>query len=96
MEKKESSSLTRKVSSKSATRSPRQEVGSKATPTRLLRRAEVLHLTGLPNSTLYALMAKGRFPRPVKIGARSVAWTEESIVDWINSRPIAELRTEEA
>lgn len=69
---------------------------SKATPTRLLRRAEVLHLTGLPNSTLYAYMAKGRFPRPVKLGVRSVAWPEEAVLAWIASRPVAELRTEEA
>lgn len=83
MEKKESSSLTRKVSSKSAT-------------TRLIRRPELLRMTGLANSTLYAYMAQGRFPRPVKIGARSVAWPEEAILDWIVSRPTAELREEAA
>ncbi|MDO5675599.1 MAG: AlpA family transcriptional regulator [bacterium] len=65
-------------------------------PTRLLRRPEVLSRTGMANSTLYAAMAQGRFPKPVKIGARSVAWPEEAVVDWIANRPIAELRTEEA
>lgn len=90
MEKHESSTSTG-VSSR-----PTNPPPLKAAPTRLLRRPEVLSMTGLATSTMYAHMARGTFPKPRKIGARSVAWTEESIVDWINSRPIAELRTEEA
>lgn len=65
-------------------------------PTRLLRKPEVLHLTGLATSTLYSYMSAGRFPRPVKVGARSVAWPEEAVLDWIASRPVADIRTEEA
>lgn len=56
----------------------------------------MLSMTGLAISTMYSYMARGTFPKPVKIGARSVAWPEEAVVDWINSRPIAELREEEA
>lgn len=65
------------------------------TPTRLLRRPEVLNRTGMASSTLYAAMSRGGFPRPVKLGARSVAWPEAAVSDWIASRPAAELRTEE-
>ncbi|MDO5675823.1 MAG: AlpA family transcriptional regulator [bacterium] len=68
----------------------------KAAPTRLLRRPEVLRMTGLATSTMYSYMSQGTFPKPRKIGARSVAWPEEAVLDWIASRPVAELREEEA
>jgi predicted DNA-binding transcriptional regulator AlpA len=42
------------------------------TPERLLRLAEVLFLTGLPRSTLYYQIQKGRFPRPQKRGRISL------------------------
>ena len=65
-------------------------------PSRLLRKPEVLSRCGIACSTLYAFMAEGRFPKPRKIGPRSVAWLEKDVTDWIASRPVAELRTEEA
>lgn len=71
----------------------------KATPSiRLLRRNEVLHLTGIGAvSSLYALMERDEFPLPVKLvpGGRSVAWRSDEIQAWIDSRPKAELRQEE-
>ena len=70
----------------------------KATPTRLLRRAEVLNITGIgAASSLYALMERNEFPLPVKLvpGGRSVAWRSEEIQAGIGSRPKAELRQEE-
>jgi len=41
-------------------------------PDRWLRLREVLFLTGLPRSTLYYRIQKGRFPRPQKKGKFSV------------------------
>ena len=52
----------------------------------LLRKPIVMERTGLANSTLYYLIAKGDFPTPVKLGARSVAWKSSEIDEWINSR----------
>lgn len=43
-------------------------------------------MTGLSCSTIYDLMAKGQFPRPVRIGVRAVGWVESEIADWIASR----------
>ena len=63
---------------------------------RLVRKPEVLRRTGLASSTLYAHIAQGRFPKPVKIGARAVAWRSDEIQAWIDSRPVAELREEAA
>ena len=54
---------------------------------RILRLNEVKVLTGLSRSTIYAEIAKGKFPRQVKLtGARSVGWYESAIAQWIESR----------
>ena len=54
---------------------------------RMLRLPAVLQRTGQSRSALYALMAAGRFPRPLRIGARAVAWLEHEVEAWIKSRP---------
>jgi prophage regulatory protein len=45
-----------------------------------------MHLTQLSRSGIYAQMKEGSFPHQVKLGKRSVAWSEESISTWIKSR----------
>ena len=52
-----------------------------------LRRPEVENLTGLARSTIYDLMAKGAFPRPVRLTRKAVAWPESAIADWLAQRP---------
>lgn len=47
-----------------------------------LRRKTVCQTTGLPPSTLYAKMAAGEFPKPVKLGKRAVGWISTDIEDW--------------
>ena len=54
---------------------------------RLLRLPAVLERTGLGRSALYALMLAGKFPRPLRIGARAVAWLEDEVDEWIRKRP---------
>ena len=44
-------------------------------------------MTGLSTSTIYQLMADGRFPQPLKIGIRSVRWRLDELVAWIDNRP---------
>ena len=51
-------------------------------PQTILRRAAVERMTGLPRSTLYAKVAAGEFPKPVKLGVRSVGWFEQDVADW--------------
>jgi len=53
---------------------------------KIIRRPEVSTRTGLPKSSLYALMSKGMFPEPVKLGLRAVGWYEDTVDDWIDSR----------
>jgi prophage regulatory protein len=54
---------------------------------RILRRRDVENLTGLSRSTLYAMMATGNFPSPIKLGKRAVGWQDEDLTKWIASRP---------
>lgn len=51
-----------------------------------LRRLAVEELTGLSRSTIYDLMAKGQFPRPVRLTEKAVAWPESAIADWLSQR----------
>ena len=52
----------------------------------LSRKKKVLDRTGLSNSTLYELMAAGKFPKPVKIADRCVAWPANEVDAWIAAR----------
>lgn len=51
----------------------------------LLRRREVEARTGLARSTIYDWMKRGEFPKPVKLGARLVAWRESDIDAWLEN-----------
>lgn len=55
-------------------------------PQKLLRRADVEARTGLSRSTIYAWMEKGSFPKPMKLGARLVAWRETDIDAWVEGK----------
>ena len=55
-----------------------------------LRLPEVVRRTGLSRSTLYNRIAAGAFPRPLRLGDRSVGWLESEVDDWIQR--LVELR----
>ena len=57
--------------------------------TRLLRRRQVEGLVGLRRSAIYAAMAAGRFPRPIHLGPRAVAWLAIEIDAWVAERVAA-------
>ena len=50
----------------------------------LQRKPIVLSRTGLSNSTLYYFINEGTFPKPVKLGKRTVAWKKSEIDEWID------------
>jgi prophage regulatory protein len=54
-------------------------------PTSLLRKPQVLARLGIPKSSWDRGVRLGRFPRPIKIGVRAVAWTSTSIDELIES-----------
>jgi prophage regulatory protein len=53
------------------------------------RRPAVEEITGLSRSSIYDLMSKGHFPKPIKISARAVAWPESAISKWMQERQAA-------
>ena len=53
---------------------------------RLIRLPQVENLTGLKRAHIYGLARRGRFPRPLKVGARASAWRESLVLAWIQDR----------
>ena len=56
---------------------------------RLLRISEVARLTGLSDSTIYAMVERQEFPAPVRAGRRASRWPLPVVRDWMDSRPPA-------
>lgn len=70
--------------------SPKDHVPSiDATLPMFLRMPTVVRMTGLGRSTIYRLIADQRFPRPVKLGPRAVAWRRADLDRWSEARPDA-------
>ena len=59
---------------------------------KVIRRREVEARISLACSTIYALMADDKFPRPLKIGRRAVGWIEEDIDKWLSDRKPTDLK----
>ena len=64
-------------------------VASDDAPSLLLRRPAVMKLTGLGRSTIYRMVAERRFPCPVRITNRAVAWRRADLDHWSDARPAA-------
>lgn len=52
----------------------------------LLRKRDILALTGWSNSTLYNRIAAGTFPRQVRTGPRTVAWLQQEVLAYIDKQ----------
>lgn len=55
----------------------------------LLRIAAVIQATGLGRSTIYKLIAEDKFPSPVQLTGRAVAWRRADLERWSATRPMA-------
>ncbi|NBX67229.1 MAG: AlpA family transcriptional regulator [Proteobacteria bacterium] len=53
---------------------------------RIIRLPEVKHRTGLSRSSIYAGIKAGTFPHHIRLGARAVGWTLDSVTAWIATR----------
>jgi len=49
----------------------------------LLSIKDVTKLLKLPKSTLYYLIQKGKFPKPLKLSDRKIAWKVTQIEEWL-------------
>ena len=50
---------------------------------------DVISITSLSRSSIYALMKKGEFPNQVKLSSRRVGWVKSEVDALIQARSIA-------
>ncbi|RLJ22026.1 AlpA family transcriptional regulator [bacterium endosymbiont of Escarpia laminata] len=54
---------------------------------KILRLQKVTDLVGLKRSSIYNLMAEGRFPKPITLGGkRAVGWIDQEVNDWLEQQ----------
>lgn len=51
-----------------------------------LRIKHVVAVTGLSRSTIYALISENKFPKPIKLSERTVAWRTSVVNAWLAER----------
>ena len=56
---------------------------------KLVRLSHVIEMTSMSKSLIYALIAAGKFPPPIRISARAVRWIESEVTEYIATRPRA-------
>ena len=62
------------------------ETATMSSTTHLLRLPQIIAATGMQRSTVYDAIREGRFPKPVPLGGRMVAWSSDEIAEWIDAR----------
>lgn len=53
---------------------------------KLYRLRELSARIGLARSAIYQAVKDGRFPQPIRVGARAVAWRHQDVESWLQSR----------
>jgi prophage regulatory protein len=53
---------------------------------KILRLPQVEEATGESRSTIYKRISEGEFPKPVKLGTKSVGWVEEEVAAYNEAR----------
>lgn len=61
------------------------ETSAKPAGFTLLKLPAVMAKTTFSEPSIYRLMRDGKFPKPLKLGARAVAWRSDEIDEFINS-----------
>jgi prophage regulatory protein len=59
---------------------------SMAEQTVILRLPELCKRVGLGRSSVYSLIQRGQFPRPIPLSARAVGWSQAEVEQWIAER----------
>jgi prophage regulatory protein len=57
---------------------------------KILKLNDVIEITALSRSTIYAYIANKKFPAPIQLGTRAVGWLENEIEAFLDER--AQLR----
>ena len=66
------------------------ELNAAIVAVRVLRMGGVCHKIGLKRSTIHAMVASGKFPKPFQLvpGGRAVGWEERSVDEWLAERKV--------
>lgn len=56
-------------------------------PAVFVRKAAVVRMTVFGQPTIYRLMAEDKFPSPVRLAKRAVAWRRIDLKQWSAGRP---------
>ncbi|MEG3163806.1 AlpA family phage regulatory protein [Sphingomonas sp. PB2P19] len=54
-------------------------------PDRFLRLSQVMELVAFKKSHIYAMVASGTFPAPLKPGGSASRWSQNDVLDWLAS-----------
>ncbi len=52
----------------------------------ILRIPQTSKKTGLSRSTIYSLLSRGEFPKPIKLSIRTVGFLESEVDQWLADR----------
>ncbi len=52
---------------------------------KFLKLQNVMSITGLSRSSIYLAIAEGRFPKQINLGARSIAFLESEVQEWMEA-----------
>ncbi|WP_081849788.1 helix-turn-helix transcriptional regulator [Marinobacterium lacunae] len=52
----------------------------------ILTRKEVEKRTSFSRTSIYRLMDRGEFPRPIRLSANRVGWLESDLEQWLEQR----------
>ena len=55
-------------------------------PPRFIRLPQVVEMTGMGKTFIYARISDGTFPKQIQLGSRSVVWSERVVIDWMNAQ----------
>ena len=55
-------------------------------PPRFIRLPQVVEMTGMGKTFIYARISDGTFPKQIQLGSRSVVWNERDVIDWMNAQ----------
>ena len=55
-------------------------------PPRFIRLPQVVEMTGMGKTFIYARISDGTFPKQIQLGSRSVVWNEREVIDWMNQQ----------
>ena len=65
---------------------PRSKTPSPQFPAALLPFAHTSHYVALGRSRIYQLIEAGQFPKPIKVGSKSVRWIRAELDAWITAQ----------